>query len=37
VLQISFSKGPDRVGLFGYIFNVRVPVDGLVNLCPCMP
>jgi hypothetical protein len=31
VLQVSLNKGPGRVGLFTNVFNMRVPVDGLVD------
>ena len=31
VLQVSLNKGPGRVGFFGYVFNVCVPVDGFVD------
>ena len=29
--RVSLNKGPSRVGLFTNVFNMRVPVDGLVD------
>ena len=34
VLQVSLNKGPGRVGLFGNVFNVCVPVDVLWMVTP---
>jgi hypothetical protein len=34
VLQVSLNKGPGRVDLFGYVFDVCVPVDDFFIVAP---